>query len=105
MVEEQGDDLDVTFSCVDGCQKCGKWILEFSEFFSHKISGFEKLKQNLTFDYTDYKRVTIRIFLDALHGLQTEEIGLIEALELMRFLCFEGKTGQFTYQHASKLSG
>ena len=50
---------------------------------------------DLKFDYTPYTKQILRLFLDALHGLKVDNIELVDALELMRFLCYEGKTGQF----------
>ena len=92
---EQGDELPVKFSCKDGSQNSGKWILEFSEFFSIKVAASEKMGNDSIFDYTNYKKQTIRLYLDALHGLPIESIELVDGLELMRFLCYEGKTSKF----------
>ena len=91
---EQGEDLTVTFTCKDGSQKCGEWIVEFSEFLSTKVAGSKKMGNDYIFDYTNYKKQTIRLYLDALHGLPIESLELVDGLELMRFLCYEGKTSK-----------
>ena len=41
--------MDVTFKCSDGEQKCEKVYLTQSDFFSEKVEGFEKLKNDLEF--------------------------------------------------------
>ena len=91
---EQGEDLTVTFTCKDGSQKCGEWIVEFSESLSIKVAGSKKMGNDYLFDYTNYKKQTIRLYLDALHGLPIESLELVDGLELMRFLCYEGKTSK-----------
>ena len=69
--------------------------MEFSDFFSNKVAGADRMGNDFSFDYTNYTKQTLRLFLDTLHGIPIESIELVAGLELMRFLCYEGKTGQF----------
>ena len=95
LLKEQGDDLEVTFCCDDGNQKCSSWILEFSEFFSKKIVGFKSLNNELIFDYKLFSKETVKLFLDLIHGLAIVNLKRSDVLQLIKFLTFEGKLGSF----------
>ena len=85
--------MEVTFCCENGDQKCSRWILEFSEFFNEKAEGCKSLNNDLTFDYKDFSKETVRLFLDLIHGLAVVNLKRWDVLELIKFLTFEGKTG------------
>ena len=95
--QEQGD-LDVTFICSDGIQKCDTWILGYSGFFSHKLEACQRFNNKLEFDYSEYSKACIKLFLDGLHGLRMENVSRETLLELLNFLKFEGKSGNISGQ-------
>ena len=94
--QEQSDKLQVTFKCSDREQKCGKWVLRFSKWFSDKLDACERYGNETKFDYTMYSKECIKSFLDTMHGLGMENISLVTLLELLSFLLFEGKCGEYS---------
>ena len=82
--------------------------MEFSEFFSEKINGFDRFGNELKFDYTQYNHETIKLFLDLLHGISIRfgesrhtawylERVIPRLVELLGFLAYEGKNGTGSY--------
>ena len=63
----------------------------YQNFFSEKVKGFDRLKNEMKFDYTDYRTQTIKTYLDMLHGIDQDDMKFHVLLDLMRFLSFEGK--------------
>jgi len=92
--QEQGDELDVTFKCADGEQKCEKVYLTESDFFCEKVDAFDKLKNDYEFDYTNFSKQAIKVFIDLLHhiDIEIERLELNVILEILFFLHCEGKT-------------
>ena len=89
----------VSFSCSFVCrggkvQKCSRWILEFTLFFSDKLKAFDRLENPTVFKYEDYDFIVIKIYIDHLHGLETENVSNYHLCELLRFIQYEGKIGK-----------
>ena len=101
--QEQGDELPVTFRCSDGEQKCGEWMLRHSKWFSDKLDAYERYDNEMTFDYTMYSKESIKSFLDVMHGLKMENISLVTLLELLSFLLYEGKCGEYCQYLCDKI--
>ena len=49
---------------------------------------------NYTFTYGDFSYKVVRLFFDQLHDITSNEVSLLEALELMVFLNHEGQIDQ-----------
>ena len=86
------------FECRDGkIQRCSRWVMELSDFFSVKVKGFDRFGNELKFDYTQYNQETIKLFLDLLHGISAQDVSLEKLVELYAFLAYEGKNGTELY--------
>ena len=85
--------MEVTFCCKNGDQKCSRWVLEFSEFFNEKVLGCQRLNNELKFDYKNFAKETVNVFLDLIHGIAVVNLKRWQLLDLLKFLTFEGKTG------------
>ena len=87
--------LSVVFKCRDGkVQRCSRWALELSDYFSEKIKGFDNCDNEHKFDYTQYNHETIKLYLDLIHGINVSNVPIDRLVELLGFLSFEGKTGK-----------
>ena len=92
--QEQGADLEVVFKCKDGEQRCSRMVLMYnSDFFSAQLKGRDNMGNPPVFKY-DFEKITIRRFLDWMHGLSVQSMTLVQLLELIKFLCFEAKKGK-----------
>ena len=82
------------FVCRDGkVQRCSLWVLQLSDYFSNKIKGFDNCDNEHKFDYTQYNRETIKLFLDLIHGIKVSDVPINRLVELLGFLSYEGKAG------------
>ena len=88
---------------------CHKSILvSVSDFFKHKVTATEAFQNHqgkpnpldlccccphgLEFDYTEYCKKTVENYVDAVYDiLQMSKLSLVEHLELVKFLKWEGK--------------
>ena len=88
------NDLEVTFICSNGEQKCDPWILRQSSFFSHKLKTYQRLDNKPKFDYSMYSKACIKLYIDALQETKIKSIPREKVLEMLDFLKFEGKSGK-----------
>jgi len=100
---EQSDSLKVTFKCFDGDWKCGEWALRFSKWFSNQLDACGCHGNKIEFGYTMYSKKCIKSFLDTMHGRGLKNISLITLLELLSFLLFEGKCGEYNIRMIKSL--
>ena len=68
--------------------------MEFTLFFSDKLKAFDRMENPTVFKYEDFDFIVIKIYLDNLHCLETENVSNYHLCELLKFLKFEGKTGK-----------
>ena len=92
---EQRNDLEVIFCCRNGNQRVSRWMLEFSEFFSDKARACKRMNNDLKFNYIQFSKQTVQLFLDLLHGLEVTYLTRCEMLKLIKFLTYEGKIGTY----------
>ena len=55
-----------------------------------------RIEFNYAKDESKFDKRTIQHFLDALHGICIESITLVDTLQLIRFIQYEGKNGKQT---------
>ena len=91
-IQEQGD-LEVVFKALDGVQKCSRLALNYaSDFYAEQLNGRDSHDNPPVFNY-DYSKQTVKNYLDLMHGEDAESVSLFHLLELMKFLRYEGKSG------------
>ena len=66
----------------------------FMVFRSSKARQNFDSPPNYTFTYGDFSYKVVRLFFDQLHDITSNEVSLLEALELMVFLNHEGQIDQ-----------
>lgn len=66
----------------------------FSKFFHDKLEATDRFKNETDFNYEDYARVTLKNYLDLIHGIEATIEELTQMLEVLRFLRFEGRAGK-----------
>ena len=92
--QEQGIDLEVVFKCSDGEQRCSRLVLScVSQFFADQLNARDRMKNEPIFNYPDYPKRIIKSFLDLMHLIEVE-MELIDLVQMVKFLNFEGKTGE-----------
>ena len=100
--QEQGSDLEVVFKCSDGEQRCSRLVLScVSQFFADQLDARDRMKSELIFNYLDYPKRIIKSFLDLMHLIEVE-MELIDLIQVVKFLNFEGKTGE-SIKNSNKL--
>ena len=67
-------------------------MLGHSQFFSDKIEKMTEFGNSLNFDYTNYSRGCVKLFLDSLHLIQPGQVDVATIAECVDFCQFEGKT-------------
>ena len=97
--QEQQSTLEVVFICTDGEQRSSREVLEiFSDWFARQMKARERFNNRIEFNYAKdepkFDKRTIQNFLDAMHGIRIESITLVETLQLIRFIQYEGKNGK-----------
>ena len=70
----------------------------FSDWFARQMKARERFNNRIEFNYAKdepkFGKRTIQNFLDAMHGIRIESITLVETLQLIRFIQYEGKNGK-----------
>ena len=95
--EDQDESINsVIFKCKNGkIKRCSRWILKQSLFFTEKLNAYDRFDNETEFDYEEFSKEVIELFLAHLHGtscmIATKELIKIR-LELLMFLKSEGKT-------------
>ena len=51
------------------------------------------LTDSLEFDCSDFNARTLKLYLDLMHSIKIDKISLLDLLEFIRFLSYDGKTG------------
>ena len=88
----------VLLECRDGkIQRCSRWIIKFSSYFSEKINENDDKKTEIKFDCTKYSHETIKLFLDIVHGINDRNIPIVLFMDLLVFLSANDKLGQFCH--------
>ena len=78
---------------MDGSMRCSRTVLNNnSTFFYDQLNGRDGLKNQAVFNY-NFPLETVKCFLDAMHGLQTDSVDIVALMKLLQFLSFEGKKG------------
>lgn len=103
-VQEQRSTLEVVFICTDGEQRSSREVLEiFSDWFAKQMKARERFNNQIEFNYakdeSKFDKRTIQHFLDALHGIRIESITLVDTLQLIRFIQYEGKNGEQNFNY------
>ena len=63
-----------------------------SNFFRLKIAAYERRNNELIFDYTQFDKQTVQLFLDAVYKTDNvNQLGIVPLLKLIEFLKSEGK--------------
>ena len=101
--QEQRSELEVIFKAENGHMLCGKWILEFSEYYTVQMSGKLRCGNRMEFNYPTYSRKCIKLYLDCLHHIPMQSESTHTVLELMKFLKYEGKSGKFLNDYTMKM--
>ena len=86
----------VIFECRDGkIQRCSRWIIKFSSYFSEKINESDSKEKGTKFDCSMYSHETIKLFLDIVHGINERNIPIVLYMDILVFLAADGKLGKF----------
>ena len=51
-----------------------------------------KFSNPRTHDFKQFPRRILKIYTDLLHGISIDQLSMVNLLEILKFLCFEGKT-------------
>ena len=63
-----------------------------SNFFRLKIAAYERRNEDLKFNYEDFDRSTIQLFLDTVYKIDNvDQLDIVSLLKLAEFLKWEGK--------------
>ena len=63
-----------------------------SNFFRLKIAAYERRNEDLKFNYEDFDRSTIQLFLDTVYKIDNvDQLDISSLLKLAEFLKWEGK--------------
>ena len=63
-----------------------------SNFFRLKIAAYERRNEDLKFNYEDFDRSTIQLFLDTVYKIDNvDQLDILSLLKLAEFLKWEGK--------------
>ena len=90
------------FNCVDGIQRCSRFVLEaYSDYFSKQLEESdlerERFGNSFQFNYdkddAKYSKQCVKHFLDAIHNIKIEVNNLCDLMELIKFVQFEAKFG------------
>ena len=85
--------MDVIFVCEDGEQRCSRLTLNLmSDFYTAQLEGRDRLNNEPVFTYKQYPKQVIKTFLDIMHCIDSK-LDLVELLMLIKFLRYEGKSG------------
>ena len=66
----------------------------FSKFFRLKLEATDRFDNETDFNYDDYAQVTLKNYLDLVHGIEANIEKLPQLLELLRFLRYEGRASE-----------
>ena len=93
--QKQGNDLGVVFKCKDNEYRAGRLVLTLvSRFFGSQLDARDRMGNELVFNYPDHPKSVVKNFLDLIHSLKVK-LDLVDVLQLIEFLKYEGKTGKF----------
>ena len=82
----------MTFKCRNGEQKCSEHILRIkSDFYSDQLDAVVRLKNRANFKNqfvfnVDFSVECVKAYIDALHGIRAENVGIVTTLEIIKFL-------------------
>ena len=63
-----------------------------SNFFRLKIAAYERRNDCLMFNYTEFDKATIKLYLDTVYKVDNVDgLEIVSLLKLARFLKWEGK--------------
>ena len=63
-----------------------------SNFFRLKVAAYERRNDELIFDYTQFDKATVQLFLDVVYKIDNlDQLGIVPLLKLAEFLKWEGK--------------
>ena len=94
----------VIFECRDGkIQRCSRWIIKFSSYFSEKVNENDRKEKEIKFDCSMYSHETIKLFLDIVHGINERNIPIVLYMDILVFLAADGKLGKFHHLLAKRI--
>ena len=73
--------------------QCHKSVLYVvSNFFRLKIDAYERRNDELIFNYSQFDKATVQLFLDAVYKIDNvRELSIVKLLKLAEFLKWENK--------------
>ena len=76
----------MTFKCRNGEQKCSEYILRImSDFYSDQLDAITRFENQFVFN-VDFSVECVKAYIDALHGIRAENVGIVTTLEIIKFL-------------------
>lgn len=70
--------MEITFRCSDGDQLCSFQILCQSQFYYQKARSMIRMNNELTFDYKNYSKDSVKLFLDSLHLIEPNPTDIVQ---------------------------
>ena len=64
-----------------------------SRFFGSQLDARDRMGNELAFNYPEHSKSAVKNFLDLIHSLKVK-LELVDVLQLIEFLKYEGKTGR-----------
>lgn len=64
-----------------------------SRFFGSQLDARDRMGNELTFNYPEHSKSAVKNFLDLIHSLKVK-LELVDVLQLIEFMKYEGKTGR-----------
>ena len=74
------------FKCRNGERKCSEYILRImSDFYSDQLDAITRFENQAIFN-VNFSVECIKAYIDALHGIRAENVGVVTTLEVIKFL-------------------